>query len=164
MVAYCSTTLLGATCADSRCPYSHDVFQCKPCGRSFPTSLFTQHESSQQHLRNAAASVASNGHSIPSTPLSPPPKSASPFSDLLSARSSSPSRPSRTNTPASDGGPRVTVSDEGGIDFVAEGIGTADNISFPAIKHTIRIEKTNVTSSLNVLSMKLTPSPNPWCE
>jgi hypothetical protein len=54
------------------------------------------------------------------------------------------------------------VSDEGGVDFVAEGIGTADNISFPAIKHTIRIEKTNVMSSLSVQSMKLIPSPNPW--
>lgn len=160
MVAYCATTLQGATCVDSRCPYSHDVFHCQPCGRSFPASLLTQHQSAQQHLR----SVAANAPPIPSTPQSPLPQSPSPFSDLLSAPSSHHSRPSHVSTPTLDVGPRVTVSDEGGLEFVAEGIGTADKPSFPSISHTILVEKTNAMSSLTVQSMKLTPSPNPWCE
>ncbi|KAH9989202.1 hypothetical protein BJV77DRAFT_693730 [Russula vinacea] len=49
------------------------------------------------------------------------PFSQSPFSDLLSAPTSNTSRPSRSNTPASDVGPRVTVSDEGGLDLSQRG-------------------------------------------
>jgi hypothetical protein len=56
------------------------------------------------------------------------------------------------------------VSDKGGLNFVAEGTGTTDGPSFPSISLTILVEKTNVQSSLTVQSMKLTPSPNPWCE
>ena len=211
MVAYCATTLQGATCVNNRCQYSHDVFQCKPCGRSFPSSLFTQHESSPQHLRKVASEgplIPSTPQPIPSTPrpvphtlrpvpgtprsvpstLQPipgtprsvpstlpipsssrpvssapqsPPLSQSPFSDLLSAPTSNTSRPSRSNTPDAD--PRVTVSDEGGLDFVAEGVG-AEPTLFPSISHTILVEKTNVPSGLAVQSMKLIPSPNPWCD
>ena len=207
MVAFCATTLQGATCVNNRCQYSHDVFHCKPCGRSFPSSLFTQHESSPQHLRKVASEsplipstpqpipstprsvpktprpvpstlqpipgtprsvpgtlpVPSTSQPIPSTPQSPP-LSQSPFSDLLSAPTSNTSRPSRSNTPASDVGPRVTVSDEGGLDFVAEGVGPTEPTSFPSISHTILVEKTNVPSGLAVQSMKLIPSPNPWCD
>jgi hypothetical protein len=167
MVAYCSTTLQGATCVDSRCPYSHDVSHCKLCGRSFPAALFTQHETSQQHLRSVAASAVSNFPPIPSTPQSSIPKSASPFSDLLSAPSSTTGPSGRNtplNTPTLDVGPRVTVSDEGGLDFVAEGMGIADNYTFPSITDALLIEKTNVKSSLAVQSMTLKPSPNPWWE
>jgi hypothetical protein len=153
MVAYCATKLQGAKCVDSRCQYSHDIVHCKPCGRSFPASLLPLHQNNEQHLR----SVASNGHPKTSTPRS---LSQSP----LPAPSSSTSRPSGGNTPTIDEGPRVTVSDEGGLVFVAEGMETADGPSFSSISHTILIEKTNVLSSLAVQSMKLTPSPNPWCE
>jgi hypothetical protein len=82
----------------------------------------------------------------------------------LSAPTSNTSRPSGSNTPTSDVGQRVTVSDEGGLDFVAEGVGITDDPSFPSISHTILIEKTNGTSSLIVQSMNLIPSPNPWYE
>jgi hypothetical protein len=157
MVAYCATILQGATCVDSRCSYSHDVIYCQPCGRSFPASLLPQHQNSQQHRRG----VASNGPPIPSTPQ--PALSQSPFSDLLSAPSSHASRLSGSDTPTSDVDPRVAVSDEGGLDFVAEGMGTADDHSFPSISYTILIENTKVPS-LTVQSMNLTPSPNPWYE
>jgi hypothetical protein len=159
MVAYCATTLQGATCVNSRCPYNHDVFHCELCERSFPASLLVQHQSAQLHLRN----VAANGSPVPSTPRSPP-LSQSPFSDLLSAPLANSYRPSGRTTPAPEVDPRVTVSDEGGLNFVVDGTGTADNPSFPSISHTIVVEKTDVTSSLTVQSMKLIPSPNPWCE
>jgi hypothetical protein len=159
MVAYCATTLQGGTCVNSRCSYNHDVFHCEPCGRSFPASLLVQHQSARLHLRN----VSANGSPVPSTPRSPP-LSQSPFSDLLSAPLASGYRPSERNTPATDVDPRVAVSDEGGLDFVVEGTGSADNPSFRSISHSIVIEKTDVVSSLIVPSMKLRPSPNPWCE
>ena len=57
-----------------------------------------------------------------------------------------------------------TVSHEDGLDFVAEGTGSAANHSFPPISHTISIENTSSLSSLSVKSMKLEPSPSPWCE
>ncbi len=154
MVAYCATTLQGATCVNSRCPYNHDVFRCEPCGRSFPASLLVQHQSAQQHLRNVAANVST----VPSTPRSP--LSQSPFSDLLSAPIANTYRPSERNTPDVD--PRVTVSDEVGLDFIVDGTGSPYP-SFRSISHTIVIEKSDVMSSLTVQSMKLTPSPNPWC-
>ena len=157
--AYCATTLQGATCVDNRCTYSHDVFHCKPCGRSFPASLLVQHQSSQQHLRSVAVASAANGPPNPSTPLSPLSQSG-----LLSAPTSNTSRPSGGNTPTPDEGPRVTVSDEGGLDFVAEGMGVIGVPSFPPVTYTITIEKTNVMSSLVVQSLNLTPSPSPWCE
>src|SRR5216684_5581754 len=196
MVAYCATTLQGATCINNRCPYSHDVFYCQPCGRSFPASLLVQHERAQQHLRKVASNAS--GTSVPSTPQSPrlsqsqfsdllstpststsrlpwriipvpsPPRSPplsqsqSQSSDLLSTPSENTSRPSERNTPTTNVDPRVTVSDEGGLDFVAEGTGTAANPKFPSFSRTIVIKKTDLISNLFVQSMKLTPSPNPW--
>ena len=157
MVAYCATTLQGATCANSRCAYNHDVFYCSPCGRSFPASLRVQHQNAPSHLRN----VAAIGSPVPSTPRSP--LSQSPFSDLPSAPIANAYRPSGRNTPAPVD-PRVSVSDEGGLDFVVDGTGSADNPSFRSINHFIVIEKTDVKTGLAVQSMKLTPSPNPWCE
>ncbi|KAF8500418.1 hypothetical protein F5888DRAFT_1387107 [Russula emetica] len=156
MVAYCATTLQGATCVNSRCAYNHDVFHCEPCRRSFPASLLVQHQSAQLHLRN----VAANGSPVPSTPRSPP-LSQSTFSDLLSAPTANTYRPPGRNTPAPDVDPRVTVSDEGGLYFVVDGTGSADNPSFPSTSRTIVIERTDVISSLTVRSMKLTPSPSP---
>jgi hypothetical protein len=61
-MAYCTTAIQGATCINSLCPFRHDVFHCRPCGCSFPASFLTQHESTEQHLRN----VTSNGHPIQS--------------------------------------------------------------------------------------------------
>lgn len=159
MVAYCATTLQGATCVNSRCPYKHDVFHCEPCGRSFPASLFIQHQSARQHVRN----VTANPSPAPSTPRSTP-LSQSPFSDLLSAPTANTYQPSRPKTPAPNVDPRVALSNEGGLDFVVNGTGSADNPSFPPTSHTIVIEKTDVECSLTIPSMKLTPSPNPWCE
>src|SRR5882757_9701811 len=138
MVAYCPTKLQGATCVNSQCPYNHDVFRCKPCGRSFPASLLAQHHSAQLHLRN----VAANGSTVPSTPRSSP-LSQSPFSDLLSAPITNTYRPSERNVD-----PRVTVSNEGGLDFIVDGTGSAYNPSFRSIDHTIVVEKTHVMSTL----------------
>ncbi len=230
MVAYCATTLQGATCINNRCPYSHDVFYCQPCGRSFPASLLVQHERAQQHLRKVASNASGSSvpstlgsplsqslfsdllsaptsnssrpsgrnTPVPSTPQSPrlsqsqfsdllstpststsrlpwriipvpsPPRSPplsqsqSQSSDLLSTPSENTSRPSERNTPTTNVDPRVTVSDEGGLDFVAEGTGTAANPKFPSFSRTIVIKKTDLISNLFVQSMKLTPSPNPW--
>ena len=221
-MAYFTTVIQGATCINSRCPFRHDVFHCKPCGCSFPASFLAQHESTEQHIRN----VASNGHLIqstpwpipgapwpvPSTPLPIPstpwpipnvpwpipsaswPMPGSPWpipgtlppiprapwpipstpqshhlpqlpsSNLLSAPTSKTSRPSNGKTPALNVGPRVTVSYEGGLDFVAKGMRITDAPSLPSVSHTILLETTKVQSSLTVRSMNLIPSPNPWCE
>lgn len=72
--------------------------------------------------------------------------------------------PSGGNTPATNADPRVAVSGERILDFVAEGTGTVEDPSFPAVSYTISIEKTNVMSSLSLQDITLTPSPNPWCE
>ena len=77
---------------------------------------------------------------------------------------SSSSTPSGGNTPITNADPRVTVSGERILDFVAEGTGTAEDPSFPAVSHTITIEKTNVLSGLSLQDITLTPSPSPWCE
>jgi hypothetical protein len=167
MVAYCATTLQGATCVNSRCSFNHDVFHCELCERSFPASLLAQHQSAQLHLRN----VAANASPAPSTPRSPPapntprspPLSQSSFSELLSAPTANIFRPPGRSTPAPDADPRVNVSDEDGLYFVVDGTGSAENPSFPFKSHTLVIERASVTYSLTVQSMKLTPSPNPWC-
>jgi len=152
VAAYCATTLQGATCVNSRCPYNHDVFHCEPCGRSFPASLRVQHQSAQRHLQNVAANISP----VPSTPRSP--LSPYPSSDLLSAPTANVFQP-----PGPGVDPRITVSDEGGLYFAVDGTGSAHNPSFPSMSRTIVIKKTDVTSSLTVQSMKLSPSPNPSC-
>jgi len=157
-VPYCATALQGDTCVDSRCQYRHDISQCKPCGLSFPASLLNQHQSGRVHLEN----VASNGSTNSSTPQysrssqpAPPPEPTPP-----------PSRsPLSTDRPSSIPAAElpITMSHEDGVDFVAEGTGTAADPSFPSICHTISIENTSL-SDISVQSMKLAPSPNPWYE
>jgi hypothetical protein len=57
--------------------------------------------------------------------------------------------------------PRFTVSDEGGLDFIVEGMGDAENPSFSSASHTIVITKTEERSSIFVTSLALSPLPNP---
>jgi len=158
MAAYCTTALQGDECTDSRCPYRHDVLRCEPCGRSLPASSLQQHQKGKEHLRN----VASNRPTKPGTPQRPPPPQ--PSNRQFTPRENDTSPLSEVNTSITDVDPRVTVSGGGVLDFVAEGTGTEENPSFPAINHTILLEKTKVLSSLSVQSMALTPSPSPWCE
>ena len=158
-VPYCATTLQGGTCVDSRCQYRHEVVQCKPCGHAYPASLFNQHQSSGSHLRN----VASNGSTHTSTSQHPHPSQRAPPNPEYT--------PSRSISPLSGGGPSISATDlpvilshEDGLDFVAERTGTAADHSFPHISHTLSIENSSLLSNLIVQSMKLAPSPNPWCE
>jgi hypothetical protein len=156
---YCSTTLQGETCTDSRCQYRHDILRCEPCGRSFPAPLLNQHQSSGSHLLN----VASNGSTNPSpSPRPSPSQPAAPNPQLI--------RPQVSAPPATAGGSssipatnlRVTVSHENGLEFVAEGTGTVADATFPSINHTISIEAPSRLSHISVQSMKLAPSPSPW--
>jgi len=162
-VAYCSTTLMGCKCTDSRCQYRHDVSRCEPCGRSFPAPLLKQHQSGKQHLSN----VAANGPSTnPGTPQYSPSPSASLSPQPAPPQTTSP--PSLGNTfaivQAED--PRVIVSGQSGLDFIAEEIATAAyrDPSFPVVRHNISIKKGTMTSSLSVQSMTLAPSPSRSCE
>jgi hypothetical protein len=159
-VPYCATTLRGDTCVDSRCQYRHDTVRCKPCGLSLPASLLDKHRTGKLHLRN----VALDGSTDPSTPQQPRPSLPATPTPVLPLRSISPLSRGSSITPAVD--LPVTVSHEGGLDFVAQGTGTVADHSFPSINHTISIGNTSLSSNLSVQSMKLAPSPSlsPWCE
>ena len=158
-VAYCATTLQGDTCTDSQCTYSHDILRCEPCERSFPASLFEQHQSGKQHLQKVASNnvitPSTSRRRHPSLPQDPQPT------------------PSRTSSSPSGGNPpttaitvntRLKVSHEEGLYFVVEGTGTASNPFFPSVNHVILVETTSPLSDLSIQAMALSPSPNPWCE
>jgi hypothetical protein len=153
-VPYCATTLLGDMCVDSRCSYSHDISHCEPCGRSFPASLFEGHINGNSH-------VASKTPTTPSTPRKPPPEPILPTPKSTTPRITSP--PPRCDPPILQTDPRVTVSHEDGLDFVAEGTGTVADPSFPSISHVMSIEGTNVESTLFVKFVTLIPFLSPWC-
>ena len=162
-VAYCSTTLMGANCTDSRCPYRHDVLRCEPCGRSFPAPLLRQHQSGKQHLSN----VAANGPSTnPGTPQYSPSPSASLSPQSAPPQTTSPSSLGNTFPIVQVEDPRVIVSAKSGLDFIAGEIATAAyrDPSFPIVRHNILIKKGTMTSSLSVQSMTLAPSPSRSCE
>lgn len=172
-VAYCSTTLMGAKCTDSRCQYRHDVLRCEPCGCSFPAPLLKQHQSGKQHLSNVTAIGSSTN---PGTPQYSPSPSAS--LSLQSAPLQTTSPPSWGNTSAivQVEDPRVILSAKSGLDFIAREIATAAcrDTSFPVVSHNISIKKGTIPSSLSVKSMTLASSPSPsseqsllvgqWCE
>ena len=157
-VPYCATTLQGDPCANSRCQYLHDVVHCEPCGRSYPASLFSQHQNGKLHQEKAASKDPTHQNttqtSCPSQPTTPNPEPTplSRSSPLVSGGSPS--------TPAAD--LPITMSHEDGLDFVAEGTRSAADRSFPSIN--ISIENTSSLHNISVKSMKLEPSPSPWCE
>jgi len=158
-VPYCSTTLQGGTCTDSRCQYRHDILLCEPCGRSFPAPLLNQHQSSRSHLLN----VASNGSTNPSpSPRPSPSQLATPNPQLIRPQILAPPATARGSPSIPATNLRVTVSHEDGLDFVAEGTGTVADPTFPSINHTISIEAPSRLSHISVQSMKLAPSPSPW--
>lgn len=143
------------------CPHRHDISRCEPCGCSFPASLLGQHRSGKKHLRNVAAA---NGTTDPVTPHQPPPPPSNlPHSQpmpLPSASSPAIRIPTSITTD-----PRVTVSHEGGLDFVVNGTEHAGQPSFPPVEHTILIEKTQVLSSLSMPVVRLvrpTGTPVLW--
>jgi hypothetical protein len=140
MVAYCSTTLEGGTCTDSECPKRHDISHCEPCNRHFPAPLLNQHQSGKNHLRNVASQ-------------SGPPSAQS-------SQSPNTSLPSGGGVPTLVADTRVTVTNKGGLDFVIEGTGNAENPSFSSVSRAIIITKTDVSSSLSVQSVFLEPLTN----
>jgi hypothetical protein len=154
-VPYCATTLQGGTCIDPRCQYRHDVVRCEPCGRSFPASLFNQHQSSSSHVMNVVSHCPTNSSTSQCPPPSPNPRPTPP-------QISAPPPWGNPSILAADS--RVTVSHEGGLDFIADGTGTVADPCFPPISHTILVENTSSLFTLSVQSMKLVPSPSPWCE
>ncbi|KAH9988792.1 hypothetical protein BJV74DRAFT_460446 [Russula compacta] len=146
----------GDTCTDHRCPYRHDVLRCEPCGRSFPASLLSQHESGSSHLRN----IAANGATNPKTSQQPlPSQRAAPSPQPTQPKSASPQLGSDAAILVIEG--RVMVSHEDGLDFDVVGTGTPADPSFLSISHTIFIESINVWCSLIVQSVTLSPSPSP---
>ena len=157
-VPYCATTLQGDTCVDNRCQYRHEVSRCKPCGLTIPASLLKLHQSGKLHLAN----VASNGSTNSSTPQHSRSPRPAPQPELTPPTIRSPPSTDRPSIPAAD--LPITVSHEDGLDFVAEGTGTAADHSFPSIFHAITIENISSSSDISVQSMKLAPSPSPWYE
>ena len=147
---------------DSRCSYSHDISRCEPCGRSFPASVFEGHMNGNSHLER----VASKTPATPNTPRKPPPSepilpTPEPTPKSTTPRITSP--PPRCDPPILQTDPRVTVSHEDGLDFVAEGTGTVADPSFPSISHAMSIEGTNVESTLFVKFVTLIPFLSPSC-
>jgi hypothetical protein len=155
----------GGECTDSRCPYRHDILRCEPCGRSLPAPLLKRHQKGKDHLRN----VASNPPTNPGTPRPHPPAQPSssnhPQFTLRADAPESPISRDDSGTFTTNANPRLSVSGGEGVhDFVTEGTGTIANPTFPPINQTILVENTSSSSNLSVQSMKLVPSPSPWCE
>lgn len=167
MAAYCNTTLQGEECMDSRCPYRHDILRCEPCGRSLPAPLLKRHQKGKDHLRNVASDRPTNP-GTPRQPPHPPPQPSSSNHPQYTPRADASELPiSRDESDAftTDANPRVSVSGgEGVLDFISEGTGTVANPTFPPINQIILVENTSSSSNLSVQSMKLVPSPSPWCE
>jgi hypothetical protein len=149
---YCTTAQRGGICTDSRCSKLHDVIRCDPCDCSFPSGSLQQHESGRQHLQNVAPSG-----SRPSAPS----QTASTIQPALPANISP---PAVGNTSRRDRDPRVNVSGEDCLDFFVEGSGASTNPFFPPTTHRIWIEKTNMSSSLSLQAVTLTPFLGSWCE
>lgn len=166
MTAYCSTTLQGEICTNSRCPHRHDIVRCEPCGRSLPSALLKKHQKGKDHLRNVASNPTNPG--TPRQPSHPPSQSSSssnhPQSTPRADASETPLFLDDSDTFTTNANPRVSVSGEGVLNFVTEGTGTVANPTFPPINQTILVENTSSSSNLSVQSMKLVPSPSPWCE
>ncbi|KAI9452272.1 hypothetical protein F5148DRAFT_514946 [Russula earlei] len=148
---YCLTVLQGGICTDNACSRRHDVLRCDPCKCSFPPSSFRQHQSGKQHRLN----VALNGSPNPGTSPQSPPCQSTPSNPQSATPSNLP--PSEGNTSTLDMDPRVTVSGQDGLDFIVEGSGTGEHPSFSSTSQTIVIEKTDVSSSVSVLSLALSP-------
>lgn len=147
---YCTTAQSGRSCTDSTCSMRHDVIRCEPCNLSVRSGSLQQHESGRQHLRN----VASSG-SQPSAPS----QTASTIQPALSANISPPAGGSTSTRDHTD--PRVNVSGEGGLDFFVEGSGASTNPFFPPTTHKVRID---MSSSLSLQAVTLTPYYGSWCE
>ena len=156
MVSYCAIAIRGGSCTNDECPDRHDISRCEPCNRAFPTPSLEQHLSGKRHLRK----VALNGHSNSGSPQqSPPSLPGSLNAELLPTPTTSPSE-SSCGTPTLAADSCVIVSGEGGLEFVAGGTGTPENLSFFS-DLTIFITKTEVVSSLFVQSVVVEPLPNP---
>ena len=163
-VPYCAATLQGEICIDSRCQYRHDIVRCEPCGRSFPASLLHQHQSGRHHLENVTSNSFPSPRSFQDPYLSQPspPNPRPRIPEITSQESWDNLKPFITDEDLQE---RVTVSPEGGLDFVIEGNETEANPVFPPISHTIMVENTSSLSNLSMQSMKLrrlVPSQSPW--
>jgi hypothetical protein len=156
MVAYCTTALGGGTCTDIECPQRHDISRCESCNCAFPTPLLSQHQSGKKHLHNVASNGPPNSGTTWQSPSSQP---GPPNAQLAPPPNTTPLSSGRALMPTAD--PRFTVSDEGGLDFIVEGMGDAENPSFSSANHTIVITKTEERSRIFVTNLVLSPLPNP---
>jgi hypothetical protein len=131
---------------------------CEHCNCFFPPHLLDQHQNGRRHLSNVASNSLPN-FDTPQEP--PPPRPGSSNAQLAPLPNTLPPSGSNTPTPAAE--PRVTVSDEGGLDFLV--VGTGDpKPSFSLSSHTVLITKTEVKSKIFVKSWDLAPLSNSQCE
>jgi hypothetical protein len=128
---------------------------CELCNCSFHPNLLNQHQSGKKHRGNVASNRLPNVYTLQKPPL---PWPGSPNTQLTPLPNTLPLSGGNAPTPAAD--PRVTVSDEGGLDFLV--VGTGDPIDLSS--HTVIITKTKVKSKIFVKSLDLVPLPNSQCE
>ncbi|KAI9462824.1 P-loop containing nucleoside triphosphate hydrolase protein [Lactarius psammicola] len=133
---------------------------CKPCGCYFHNSL-AEHNTGKKHIRKVAATRITN----PVTPHQPPPRPSNlPNSQPVSLPGAS--SPAITVPTPVTSDPHVTVSHEGGLDFVVEGTEIAGRHSFPPACLAVLIEGTEVVSHLSIATVKHFPAPGTpesWC-
>ena len=137
---------------------------CELCDCHFPDSpeYHNIHNIGKKHRRNLAASGTSNPVTQSTQRSSPPP--SNPRSQPMSPPLISPPAISRPFATTSD--PRLTVSHDRGLDFEVEGSEVAGQPSFPSVDLAIRIEKTEVKSSLSISTVEYRPAPGTpesWC-
>jgi hypothetical protein len=126
-------------------PFTMVTFFCELCNCFFPPTGYSlnQHQSGRRHLRN----VASSGLLLFDTPQQSP---------LSWPESPNTSPPSDGDAPTPTADPRVTVSDEGGLEFLVVGTGDPNPSFFPS-SHTVLITKTEVKSKIFVKRCDLVP-------
>ena len=144
---YCIIAQRGSVCTDSTSSMLDDVIRCKPCNYSFPLDSLQQHESGRQPLCN----IKSSG-----SRLSAPSRTTSYIQHALPANISPPAGVTLAYPPGTqiDG----SMSGEDGHDFFVEGSRASENPFFPHGTHNNWIEKTDMSSSLSIIAVTLTPS------
>jgi hypothetical protein len=135
------------------------VSYCELCDCQVPNSP-AEHKMGRRHRQNVAAGGTTN----PVTQWSSPPPS-NPHSQPISPPRISPPAISVPAAITSDA--RATVSHESGLDFEVEGNEISGHPSFPSTDIAIRIEKTEMQSSLTITAVKPFPAPGTpesWCD
>lgn len=128
--------------------------RCELCKCIISVAGLSDHQNGKRHLRNVAASTVAASTGL---------EESDPSQMTFIVQSAPPANISPLSTCDSD--PRVHVSGERGLSFLAKGSGTSGHPVFFSTTGNILVEKTNLPSGdLFLQSLALTPPQGSWCE